>query len=253
VKRHGNSVRLLIVLACATAWLAIAGGSAWAGDGSPDIVISQVYGGGGNSGAIYTHDFVELYNRGASAVDVSGWTVQYAASTSSSWSSVAIAGTIPAGGYYLIQLASGGSNGTSLPTPDATGTINMSASGGKVALVMSETKLTCGGSNGPCLPNPLIRDLVGYGTTADAYEGTGRAPALSASTAALRGGGGSVDTDDNSLDFTADAPTPHNSSPTAVTLSHLTATADGAWKIAMDWRGLSDRVRSTLASWRRLR
>jgi predicted extracellular nuclease len=253
VKRHGNSVRLLIVLACATAWLAIAGGSAWAGDGSPDIVISQVYGGGGNSGAIYTHDFVELYNRGASAVDVSGWTVQYAASTSSSWSSVAIAGTIPAGGYYLIQLASGGSNGAPLPTPDATGTINMSASGGKVALVMSETKLTCGGSNGPCLPNPLIRDLVGYGTTADAYEGTGRAPALSASTAALRGGGGSVDTDDNSLDFTAGAPAPHNSSPTAVTLSHLTATADGAWKIAMDWRSLADQVRSTLASWRRLR
>jgi uncharacterized protein len=31
---------------------------------SPDIVISQVYGGGGNSGAQYTHDFVELFNRG---------------------------------------------------------------------------------------------------------------------------------------------------------------------------------------------
>ena len=26
------------------------------------IVISQVYGGGGNAGATYTHDFIELYN-----------------------------------------------------------------------------------------------------------------------------------------------------------------------------------------------
>ncbi|MBK9050751.1 MAG: hypothetical protein IPL78_07495 [Chloroflexi bacterium] len=32
---------------------------------SPNIVISQVYGGGGNSGATYTHDFIELFNRGS--------------------------------------------------------------------------------------------------------------------------------------------------------------------------------------------
>ena len=31
---------------------------------SPDIVISQVYGGGGNSGATLTNDFIELFNRG---------------------------------------------------------------------------------------------------------------------------------------------------------------------------------------------
>lgn len=28
---------------------------------SSDIVISQVYGGGGNSGATLTHDFIELF------------------------------------------------------------------------------------------------------------------------------------------------------------------------------------------------
>lgn len=44
---------------------------------SPDIVISQVYGGGGNLNATYTNDFIELYNRGAAAVDVTGWSVQY--------------------------------------------------------------------------------------------------------------------------------------------------------------------------------
>ena len=46
--------------------------------GSPDIVISQLYGGGGNSGGQFTHDFVELFNRGASSVSITGWTVQYA-------------------------------------------------------------------------------------------------------------------------------------------------------------------------------
>ncbi len=45
---------------------------------SPDVVNSEVYGGGGNSGATFTHDFIELYNRGADPVDLSGWSVQYA-------------------------------------------------------------------------------------------------------------------------------------------------------------------------------
>ncbi len=42
-----------------------------------NVVISQVYGGGGNSGATYTHDFIELFNRGASSVSLTGWSVQY--------------------------------------------------------------------------------------------------------------------------------------------------------------------------------
>lgn len=42
---------------------------------SPDIVISQVYGGGGNSGATYTNDFIELFNRGISPVSLAGWSV----------------------------------------------------------------------------------------------------------------------------------------------------------------------------------
>lgn len=49
---------------------------------SPDITLSQVYGGGGgNVGAPYNHDFIELYNRGAATVTVTGWTVQYASAT----------------------------------------------------------------------------------------------------------------------------------------------------------------------------
>src|ERR1019366_7627129 len=52
--------------------------------GSADIVISQVYGGGGNSSAQYQNDFIELFNRGTSAVSITGWSVQYASATGSS-------------------------------------------------------------------------------------------------------------------------------------------------------------------------
>src|SRR6266849_1682948 len=44
---------------------------------SADIVISQVYGGGGNSGAPYANDFIELFNRGTTTVSLAGWSVQY--------------------------------------------------------------------------------------------------------------------------------------------------------------------------------
>ena len=45
---------------------------------STSVVISQVYGGGGNAGATYKNDFIELYNLGSTPVDVTGWSVQYA-------------------------------------------------------------------------------------------------------------------------------------------------------------------------------
>src|SRR3989304_141039 len=42
---------------------------------STNIVVSQVYGGGGNTGATYTHDFIELFNLGSSSGAVDGWAV----------------------------------------------------------------------------------------------------------------------------------------------------------------------------------
>lgn len=50
-----------------------------------NVVISQVYGGGGNSGATFKNDFIEIFNRGVSAIDISGWSVQYASSSGTSW------------------------------------------------------------------------------------------------------------------------------------------------------------------------
>ena len=45
------------------------------------VVINEVYGGGGNSGSTYKADFVELYNPTNAAVDLTGWTVQYRSAT----------------------------------------------------------------------------------------------------------------------------------------------------------------------------
>lgn len=177
--------------------------------GSPDIVISQLYGGGGNTGGQFTHDFVELFNRSASSVSVTGWTVQYASATGNSWAAASLSGTIPAGGYYLVQLAAGSGTAAALPTPDATGTMNMSGTSGKVALVSNQTLLSCG-SGVACLPNATIHDLVGYGS-ADNFEGSGAAPTQSNTTAGFRAGGGCTDTNSNAADFTTAAPAPRNS------------------------------------------
>ena len=49
--------------------------------------ISQVYGGGGLTGAFYQNDFVELFNPSASAINLNGWSVQYNSSTGTgTWS-----------------------------------------------------------------------------------------------------------------------------------------------------------------------
>ena len=190
----------LAVAAAALAALAGAGNAFAVGN----ITISEVYGGGGNSGATLTNDYIELHNRTASAIDVTGWSVQYASAAGTTWQVTALSGTIAAGGYYLVQEAAGAGGTTPLPTPDATGSIAMSATAGKVALVTSATALT-----GSC-PLASTHDFVGYGT-ANCFEGTGPTGTLSNTTAAIRAGNGNTDTDNNAADFTVGAPAPQNS------------------------------------------
>jgi hypothetical protein len=184
------------------------------GSGSGSIVVGELYAAGGNSGAVYANDYVELFNRGASSVAIGGWTLQYASAASTSWQSTSLSGTIPAGGRYLVQLASGGASGATLPSADATGTSNLAATGGKVAIVNDATTLSCGASAGSCAAASSLEDLVGYGSAAD-YEGSGAAPAGSATNALARAGGGCSDTDDNAADFATAAPAPQNSSAAA--------------------------------------
>jgi lamin tail-like protein len=204
-----HRIRLLVVLAFAALLVAAPAPAANGG-----VVVSQVYAGGGNAGASFDHDFVELFNPGSSAVDLTGWTVQYASASSTSWSTTALSGQVAAGHYYLVQLNSSAAVGAALPTPDASGTTNLAVSGGKVAVVNGATALTCGASAGSCSAVAAVQDLVGYGSATD-YEGSAAAPALSSTTAAVRAGAGCTDSGSNAADFTAAAPTPRNSSTTA--------------------------------------
>jgi hypothetical protein len=200
-----SRIRLLLALFAVGALLA----APFARGATSSVVVSQIFAGGGNAGASYTNDFVELFNRGAAAVDLTGWTIQYASASSTSWQPTALAGSIGPGRYYLVQLASTASFGSPLPAADATGTTNLANAGGKVALVHDAVALTCGASVGSCLSAPLVEDLVGYGSATD-YDGVGPAPALGSTTAAVRGGSGCSDTNANATDFTAVAPAPRN-------------------------------------------
>ena len=168
-------------------------------------MISQIYGGGGNSEARLRNDFIELYNRGASEVVMTGWSVQYADADGAGWLVMPIGGFLFPGQHYLIQEGSGGGGTESLPTPDATGNISINQASGKVALSRSTARL-----GGQCpKDDPSVVDFVGYGT-ANCYEGAGPAPQQTNLTAATRRGEGSVDTNDNQNDFLTGNPVPRN-------------------------------------------
>jgi len=176
---------------------------------SSGLVISQVYGGGGNSGATLKNDFIEIFNAGGTAVNVTGWSVQYASAAGTTWQVTPLSGSLAPDQYFLIQESQGAGGTTNLPTPNAIGNIAMSATAGKVALVSSTTALT-----GACPTGGTIVDFVGYGSTgtplANCFEGTAAAPTLTNTTADLRRNNGLQDTDDNSADFTAGTPNPRN-------------------------------------------
>lgn len=187
---------------------------------SSQVVISQVYGGGGNSGAFYKNDFIELFNRGSEPVDITGWSVQYASAAGTSWQVTTLTGVLQPGQYYLVQEAAGANpDAADLPTPDATGAINMSGTAGKVALIANSTALTVA-----CPDADAYVDFVGFGITANCFEGGGRTPAPSNANAVFREGNGCDDTDNNNNDFTAAPAAPRN---TATTLAPCTAVPPG--------------------------
>lgn len=200
-------------------------------DDVPLLVISQVYGGGGNANATYQNDFIEIFNRGTTTVDfsITPYLVQYSAATSAFGTNKTdlTSGVIAPGSYFLIREGSGGGVGSALPTSDATGTINLAATAGKVALVVGTITLngvTCPGDDGvsPFNPNVAsIADFLGYGSTANCYEGS--APlSVSGTNSNARSvirKADCTDTNNNSADFSnpTTVPTARNSATTSAT------------------------------------
>jgi len=169
------------------------------------IVINEVYGGGGNTGAPYSSDFIELKNIGSTTATLTTAFIQYASATgtfnggTNTHSLPAI--TLTPGQTYLIVEGTAGSNGAALPTADATGGLNISGTAGKVALTSSDVAVTSATSSN-------VIDFVGFGLTASYWEGaTGPTAAPSNTTSVARISG---DTNNNAADFAAGAPTPQN-------------------------------------------
>ena len=141
---------------------------------SSTIVISQVYGGGGNAGATYTNDFIELYNLGPSTVDVSTWSVQYAAAAGTSWQKTNLTGSIAPGHYYLVQEAAGSGRDDPAADPGRDRHYRDERDRGQGRSCQQpdahHRRTSC--------PSTAIVDFVGYGSTANCFEGAGRrAPA----------------------------------------------------------------------------
>ncbi len=171
---------------------------------SSGVVISQIYGAGGNTGATYKNDYIEIFNAGSAAVNIGGWSVQYASSTGSSWQVTGLpAGTQIRAGQYLLIRQQAGAGGSVDVVGDVNGNIPMSATAGKVALVRSTTALSG--------TNPAgVEDIVSFGSAATPTEGS-PTPTLSVSNAAFRAADGCTDTNSNSADFSLAAPQPRNS------------------------------------------
>jgi Lamin Tail Domain len=205
------SVPLTATYTHATGFSTLAGVSACDGN----LVISQIFGGGGTSGAPYRNDFVELHNRGTTPMSLSGLSLQYTSSAGTAWSTNKLnlnSATVAAGGFYLVQLGNGGGAvGAALPTPDQTWTLDISTTAGKMALVNGTT----GMGATACPDASRVLDFIGYGAAANCFEGTAAAPAPSSTLAALRGEVGCADTNANNVNFTSTAPAPRNSGASA--------------------------------------
>ncbi|HET7305742.1 MAG TPA: lamin tail domain-containing protein [Segeticoccus sp.] len=203
-----HRVALVAAPALALSVVALGGAAATAPPAhasSPNVVVSEAYGGGGNSGATLTNDFVELFNSSDTSVDLSGWKVAYWSASHVAGdppsSTTKLSGTIGAGEHYLVQEAAGRGGTEPLPTPDATGSIFMSSSGAEVAVLDADGDVV---------------DLLGWGD-ANYSEGA-PAPETDNETSVARRSA-CYDTDSNLADFAVGDPAPQNASTAAVDCS----------------------------------
>jgi len=185
------------------------------------VRISQVYTAGGTVGAPLLSDYVELYNSGLVATDLTGWSVQYASAAGSTWSVTQLPSVLLQPGQYLLVKELDGTALPSgqtapLPAPDATGSIGLSTTDGKLALCSVATPLS-----GTQPVSPSIVDFVGYGPNASWREpfvgGTSanNAPSGSPTSALYRGLVGLGDSNDNAADFVLGHPIPRGRSHAA--------------------------------------
>lgn len=214
------------------------------------VVIYEIYGGGGNSGSVYKNDYVVLHNNSSTtSQSLSGWSLQNASTaTSSIWKVYPLTGSIPPGGYYLIKFGGGTGGTTDIPTADfdassvvgaggvTTSDLDLNATNGKFALSNLTTPLS--GVN----PTVGVIDKVGFGTSGtmpDGFEGSPFVPSpniIGNVTSITRVSNGQ-DTQNNSIDFSKTTPTPKNSAtqPLLVTLTYFHTEAADNQRVNIRW------------------
>jgi 5'-nucleotidase len=197
------------------------------------LVISEVYGAGGNSGATYDADYVELYNPTDAPISVASDYIYYRSAAGSSGGAPAqLTGSVPAQGHYLIQMgAASATQGIALPTPDAGPFgFSLAAAGGQVFLLDSPAAIT---TSGDMKGVAHVVDMVGAsGSTS--FE-TAAANASGTATNSLQRNATGADTDNNSQDFSAQPADPEDSGggtppppPTEHTIAEIQGTGDSS-------------------------
>ena len=201
--RRARISALALTTACAMSLGTLIATPAFANPAGTGVVINEAYLSGGSAGAAFTNKFVELYNPTDKDIVLDGMSLQYrsATGTGNASGTIALTGTIEAGGYFLVQGGSNGDAGAALPKPDAVASsLNASGSKGTIALVETGTAIPVGNTAGAT----GIVDVLGYGDT-NTFEGTAaKAPSGNTDVKSLNRADG-ADTDDNSADFSLSA------------------------------------------------
>ncbi|KQY20513.1 multifunctional nuclease/2',3'-cyclic-nucleotide 2'-phosphodiesterase/5'-nucleotidase/3'-nucleotidase [Cellulomonas sp. Root485] len=219
----------IAALALALTGGVITAGAAQASVGTtPRVLINEVYGGGGNSGGAFNRDFIELVNTQDTAVDLTGWAVQYGAAGNLTFAAkTVLSGTIAPGATLLIGEAPGADTSQPAITPDIDGTIAISGTAGKVALTRMSDTLVCATAAG-CAGDATVEDLVGWGTSL-VFAGAAAAAGTTNSTSVSRNAT-HTNTANNAADFTVGTPTPVAAgdpgpgTPTARTIAEIQGT-----------------------------
>ncbi|OZD39122.1 multifunctional nuclease/2',3'-cyclic-nucleotide 2'-phosphodiesterase/5'-nucleotidase/3'-nucleotidase [Rhodococcus sp. 06-1477-1B] len=166
------------------------------------VVINEAYLKGGSAGAFFNKKFVELYNAGDTAQDLTGWSLQYRKDTNADKPAASgvqqLSGLIEPGGYFLIGMPGNGSNGGDLPATDLTSTLNPGGTSGQIFLAnVAESLAIPAGS----VSDSRVVDFLGYGngvsfeTAPAVVDGAATKPNALVRTSF-------VDTNDNAKDFT---------------------------------------------------
>ena len=243
---RNNPVRVGCTAAVLLALTMLAGAPA-----NAQVRISMVGNGAGNNGNVPDGNFIELYNAGSSAVNLSGKSLQWASSASGGgpgggWTKYNLNGTIAPHSYWLVRATTATGAASRYPniygvpfTADETYTLGdgsttplvvFGKSAGKVVLANTTTLFTTNGCAAPDAASVI--DLVSWAnadSSSGCFEGSTGSATIGqtapqaafgyAPPAVVRACGGLTDTNDNRADFSNAARWPRNSSYPANTES----------------------------------